>query len=158
MSDIQEKFAASAIEYAEQKVPFRHRGIDRRGCDCTGLLIAIARENGWLKNYKLREYNMQWNLHHGASDQIIEELERFADPIDNGMATVGDIAVMRFGKCPAHCGIIVTKGLVFVHCMKERGKGRLSGGCKKSVLKNSMWSRRWIATYRIDEKKLRCFH
>ena len=116
--------------------------------DCTGLLVAVLQELDYLKGFILRKYPPQWNLHKGASNQVIEEIEKVAFKVPNKEAIIGDVAVMLFGKCPAHCGVIVTEDLVFVHAL------RTNGFVKKSVLKKSMWSSRWMATYRLDEKKL----
>lgn len=140
-------FAETARQWADDRVPYKHRGTDRNGCDCTGLLIGIARELGYLNSYKLRQYGTQWNLHAGAGNQAVEEIEKFADLIDN-KAAIGDIAVMRFGKCPAHCGIIVDcKGLM-VHSLKTNDK------VTYGMLRNSPWSKRWIATYRTNITKI----
>ncbi len=143
------KIAALAIEYADQRVPYRHRGMTRRGCDCTGLPIAICRELGFLREFVLRQYSSDWNLHAGAGNQVVEELGKFGVEIPNRQAAVGDIAVMLFGKCPAHCGIIISPDLIFVHSLKT------NKCCKKSVLKNSVWSSRWVKTFRLIEEKLR---
>lgn len=138
--DIQAAFARLACEWAEASVTYRHRGTTRNGCDCTGLLIGIARELGYLKKYKLRRYAIDWNLHAGAGDYITTELIKFGSAIPNGRAAPGDIAVMTFGKCRAHVGVIVREDLLMVHSLKTNGR------CKYDILKNSMWSRRWIET------------
>ena len=146
---IQERFARLAGEWARAEVPYQHRGMSRQGCDCTGLLIGIARELGYLRDYQLRKYPPDWNLHAGAGNQVIEEICRFAEPIDKSQAGPGDIAVMLFGKCPAHVGLIVDdKGLI-VHALKT------NGCCTYGHLQNSTWSSRWIAAYRLKEEKLK---
>lgn len=142
------EIARLAIEYADAKVPFEHRGTSRNGCDCTGLLIGICRELGYLKDYELRDYPYDWNLHAGASNYVIDELTKYAVEVPRSEAAVGDIAVMRIGKCPAHCGIIVAPGPVIVHSLVT------SKYCRKSVLRNSQWSERWIKTFRFCEAKL----
>lgn len=147
--DVRKEFARLAIEYAELKVPYRHRGTTRRGCDCTGLLIGIARELGFLKNYELRKYPRDWNKHAGAGNQVIEELEKFGRKISKKQATAGDIAVMFFGKCPAHCGVIINDELMMVHALST------NKCCMFGILKLSMWRSRWRETYRLDENKLR---
>lgn len=143
-----EAIARLAREWAAAKVPYQHRGTTRGGCDCTGLVIGIARELGYLADYELRQYPPDWNLHAGAGDQVIEELAKYAGPVDRGRAQPGDIAVMNFGKCPAHCGIIVAP-LLMVHCWRD------GGGCKYGRLASSPWGRRWSHTYRFDREKLR---
>jgi len=140
--------AELAIEYADQRVPYQHRGTSRNGCDCTGLIVAICRELGYLKKFVLRQYREDWNLHAGAGNQVIEELRKFGVEIPKREAGIGDIPVMLFGKCPAHCGIIVARGPVIVHSLKSEHY------CNKSVLKKSMWSARWVTTFRLIEEKL----
>ena len=149
MDELNEIFAAKAIEWAKQKVPYQHRGTTRRGCDCTGLLIGIARELGFLKNYKLRKYPPDWNLHAGAGNQVIEELSKFGHEIPKSQATIGDVAVMAFGKCPAHCGIIVDDKFMMVHSLST------NRSCTIGFLKNSMFAKRWINSFRLDKNKLR---
>lgn len=146
---IQKQFADRAKLWAKLKVTYQHMGTSRNGCDCTGLLIGIAKEFGYLKNYELRKYPPDWNLHAGAGNQIIEELNKFTDKIKKNQVGIGDIAVMAFGKCPAHCGIIVADNMLMVHSLATNKK------CMFSLLKNSMFSKRWVATYRINETKLK---
>ena len=148
LTNLRADFARLAIEWAKAEVPYQHRGTNRQGCDCTGILIGIAREMGFLKNYKLRKYPSDWNLHAGAGNQVIEEISKFGHEINQSQSGIGDIAVMRFGKCPAHCGIIVNENLIMVHCLKTNKR------VKFDILKNSMWSSRWLTTYRPDENKL----
>jgi cell wall-associated NlpC family hydrolase len=142
-----ESFAQVARQWAADKVPYRHRGTTRTGCDCTGLLIGVAQELGFLAGYVLRDYPPDWNLHSGAGLHVIEELERFGDPISKSEAGPGDVAVMYFGRCPAHCGIIVAPHLM-VHCWRD------GLYCRYGMLRNSPWSRRWSASYRFDGEKL----
>jgi cell wall-associated NlpC family hydrolase len=145
--DLGSNIAALAREWAAERVPYLHRGTTRSGCDCTGLILGIAREMGFLLDYKLREYPPDWNLHGGAGNQVIDELKKFADAVAPHEVVAGDIVLMRFGKCPAHCGIIVEPHIM-VHNWRS---GRY---CRFAMLQNSMWSRRWISTYRFNVKRL----
>jgi len=152
METANEQFAHLARQWADAGVPYQHRGTSRNGCDCTGLLIGIAGEMGYLANYKLRQYGPQWNLHAGAGNQVLEEIEKFADPIDIKEAGIGDIAVMKFGRCPAHCGIIVDGKGLMVHALKTNLRVRYG------LLKNSQWSKRFCAAYRINIEKARVYN
>jgi NlpC/P60 family putative phage cell wall peptidase len=140
--------------YAEQArtwlgVPYEHRGVTRGGCDCTGLLIGVARDLGYLKNYRLRKYPVDWNLHGMADNYIAEQLGRFAIEIPNGRAEAGDILIFHFGKCLAHCGILVdAEKMLMIHCYRTSKKVALA------VVRNSHWSQRWAKTYRLDVDKL----
>ena len=142
-----ESVALLATEWAEAKVPYRHRGTTRRGCDCTGLVIGIVQELGFIADYVVREYPADWNLHAGAGQYVIEELDKVADRISKDQAGPGDVPVMNFGNCPAHCGIIVEPFLM-VHCYRD------GLHCKLAVLRKSPWSKRWTHTFRFNYEKL----
>ena len=140
-------FANHALEWANLKVKYRHRGITRRGCDCGGLIIGIAKEMNLLAKYEVRHYPVDWNLHAGACDIIITELEKIADEIPKSQTAKGDIIVMTFGKCISHAGIFIDNNL-FVH-------NTLGDCCRIGRLKQSKWSKRWKKTYRLNENKMR---
>lgn len=148
ITELNKKIADLATEYARLRVRYQHRGTSRNGCDCTGLIIAILQELGHLKDFILRPYKPDWNKHAGADDKIIEELRKVGEQIPNSRASIGDIAVMWMHDHPGHCGIIVAPGPVMVHSLKTEKC------CKKSLLKNSDWSARWRASFRISEEKL----
>ena len=147
---LQTAFAEKAQAWAKENVKYRHRGTTKRGCDCTGLLIGIARELGFLRGYKVRMYPQDWNLHSGASGSfIINELEKFGYEIPNNEIVEGDVVVFRFGKCIAHAGILVNrKSRVFVHSFLTAGK------CQFAILKDSIWSKRWVKSYRLNNEKM----
>lgn len=131
--------------WKDLSVRYEHRGTSRNGCDCTGLVIGILRELGYMKKYKLRIYPPDWNLHAFADNHIVEEVEKVADKIEN--PDIGDLVLFHFGRCIAHIGIIIEDGL-FVHCHRRAGK------CVVSSLYNSHWTKRIIHFYRLNEVKL----
>lgn len=144
---MREKVAQSAKEWIG--VPYQHRGFSRNGCDCTGLLVGIAREFGYLKDYRPRKYQPDWNLHR-HDNHVVEQLKRFGREIPKDQADVGDIIVMYFGRNFSHCGILVDKEkMEMVHCYITIGK------VDYGILRNSKWSKRWVQTYRINENQLR---
>lgn len=126
-------------------VRYQHRGITRKGCDCTGLVIGILQELGYMKNYKLRIYPPDWNLHAFADDHIVKEVEKVADKIVK--PDIGDLVLFYFGKCVAHIGIIIENGL-FIHCHRSSKK------CVVSSLHNSQWTKRISGYYRLNEGRL----
>lgn len=126
-------------------VQYEHRGITRNGCDCTGLIIGTLKEMGYLKNYKLRSYPPDWNLHAKADNYIVEEVKRVADKVMS--PEIGDLVLFHFGRCVAHIGVIIENGL-FVHCHRKSRK------CKPSSLWNSPWTKRISDFYRLNEDKL----
>ena len=149
MKELQEKFIEEARKWADAKVKYRHRGTTKRGCDCTGLVIGIMRSLGYIKKYELRMYPRDWNLHSGAGNYIIEEITKISDEIPNNDIDNGDLVVFRFGKCIAHIGVMVDmSSRLFVHSLFS------AKCCKYSILKNSMWSKRWIKSYRLNNEKM----
>ena len=144
--NLKNEIAELAITWAKLHVPYRHRGLTRKGCDCTGLIIGILRELKLLKEYTLPQYKFDWNLHAGASDIITAQLEKVADIVSKSSVQKGDLVVFRFGKCNAHVGIYIKDNL-FVH---SRAKQK----CKYGCLTNSEWSSRWTKTYRFNETKI----
>ncbi len=144
---LQKAFAQEARNWIDVK--YRHRGTTMRGCDCTGLLIGIARQLGYLRVYDLRNYPKDWNLHAGAGNYICEELERFGYEIPNSDCSDGDIPIFRFGKCLAHAGVIVDMSQrLMVHSFMTAKK------CQYAILRNSIWSKRWMKTYRLSIEKM----
>ncbi len=145
-------FKEEAIKWAEEKVRYVHRGVSKLGCDCTGLIIGVCREIGYLGNYKLRNYSKDWNLHNGAGNYIIEELEKVANEIPKNEITEGDILVFSWGRCLAHVGILVNKNNgKFVHCFVDSKK------CIYGILFNSGFGKRWKKSYRLNVEKMKRF-
>jgi cell wall-associated NlpC family hydrolase len=145
-----QKFRIQLCNIAKQwiGVKYEHCGTTRNGCDCTGLLIGIFKELGYFKDYVLRKYPKDWNLHAKADDYITEEIIKIADEIKQIKSEPGDIVTFYFGKCIAHIGIIIENGL-FVHCHMGSGK------CIVSRLKSSQWTKRIAGFYRIDLKRVK---
>ena len=147
MSDLGIKLAAEAVKFVEAEVPYEHRGTTLFGCDCTGMVIGGMKNLGYFKDYVLREYPKDWNLHSGAGDNIVEELTKFAIKVPKRSAVVGDVIVFTFAKCYAHVGVMIN-GKTFAHCHVNAGK------CQYGSLEPGKWNSRWVATYRFDEAKL----
>jgi cell wall-associated NlpC family hydrolase len=142
---IGERFAQQAVQWLG--VPYQHRGATQGGCDCTGLLIGVAQEMGYLENYELRKYPIDWNLHGMADNYIAEELGQFAVPVANSEIAAGDVLIMHFGRCLAHCGILVNREkMLMVHCWRPS---------RKVVYGIAGQSWKWRQTYRLDESKLK---
>jgi hypothetical protein len=146
--------AEKARQWEALKVPYRHRGVTQRGCDCTGLLLGILlslgyRPNGW----KLRPYSMDWNVHTGAGNYILDELSPVTTKVSLSTALPGDILTFRLvGECVGHVGVLtdnVTTAFVHQHVNAKH--------CKRAILKNSGWGRHLAGVYRFDEQKLAQF-
>jgi cell wall-associated NlpC family hydrolase len=149
--NLQEQIKEKAIEWLGVK--YLHRSMTRLGCDCTGLLIGICQELGYVSKYILREYPPDWNLHSGAGNYIVEELEKVADEIPKSKTKEGDILVFRFAKCLAHTGILVNRNNgKFIHCFVTAKK------CCYGILNGSGFGKRWEKTYRMNPKKMEKFN
>lgn len=152
MNDLQKRFTNKALEWVGLKVPYLHRGVTKLGCDCTGLIIGIARDLGFLGKYELRMYPIDWNIHSGAGNYIIEELIKVADEIPKSSAVEGDILVFRFAKCLAHVGILVNRrNGKFIHSYVDSKK------CCFGILNNSSIGKRWVKSFRLNTDKMRRF-
>lgn len=143
--ELRTRLCSIAKEWKDLGVHYEHRGTSRKGCDCTGLIIGTLQEMGYLKDYKLRNYPRDWNLHAKADNHIVEEVEKIADEIK--VPDVGDLSLFTFGKCVAHIGIVIEHGL-FIHSYMASEK------VKVSSLWNSRWSKRIFGFYRLNEDKL----
>ncbi len=143
--ELREQLCNNVKVWRDLNVKYEHRGMTRKGCDCTGLIIGSLRELGYLKNYKLRKYPIDWNLHAKADNYIVEEISKVADEITR--PNIGDLVLFYFGRCVAHVGVLIEDGL-FIHCHMKSRK------CKASKLWNSQWTKRIVGFYRLDENKL----
>ncbi len=143
-NNLRTQFALKAITWLN--VPYQHRGITRNGCDCTGLIIGAAQEVGLLKDYKLRKYPIDWNIHQ-VDNHIEQQLKIYGFEVPNNKIENGDIVLMHFGRNISHCGIMVNvKKMMMIHCYRTVKKVTFG------ILRNSKWSARWQKTYRLNEK------
>lgn len=149
MSDVLRMRLCNIVkEWQKLGVVYEHRGITRKGCDCTGLVIGVLKEMGYLKIYKLRNYPPDWNLHAKADNFIVEELSKVAYVIET--PSIGDLVLFYLGKCVAHVGVVIENSL-FIHCHRNSKK------CVISNLWNSEWTKRIFCFYRLDECRLNGF-
>jgi len=145
--DLNEQIIQEAKTWLD--VPYVHRGTTKRGCDCTGLVLGVLQNLGY-KNYKLRKYPQDWNLHAMADDFIIEEIKKVSKRVPNSSAKPGDILVFCWGKCESHVGILL-KSLLFIHSMA-------GSVCRISSLKRKAHFSRWTKTFRLNEIILESRH
>ena len=145
MRNVGEQFALEIEKWEEVK--YQHRGSTLQGCDCTGLIIGAIRNLGYMKDYALRIYQPDWNLHNGAGDYIVKELLLVCDEITKSEVRRGDIIVFQVAKCIDHVGVVIRDSL-FIHQFVKAGK------VKYGKLKDSQWSRRWKRVFRLNENKL----
>ena len=145
MMGLNERIVEEAIKW--KGVKYQHRSTTKQGCDCTGLVVGVMQALGYMKNYEMRNYPSDWNLHSMADNYILEEIKRFADRVVDMKS--GDIILFRFGKCIAHAGILLENRL-FIHNHKNAGKCNLS-----SLSGANKWARRFVGAYRFNIDKLK---
>lgn len=146
MTELTEKFILEAANWV--RIPYLHRGMTKRGVDCTGLIIAIFHELGFLENYQLRQYPIDWNLHGGAGEYIETEIVKVADEIPKHETQPGDLILLQFGRCLSHCAIVMPGGLM-LHAFQTAGK------VTYDLLRGPKWVKRWAKTFRLNESKVR---
>jgi len=144
-----QKFITEIEFWAELRVPYRHLGTTRRGCDCSGFIVGVLQELGYAKNYRLRKCLPDWNLHKESENYVMEEIGYFADEVQLSDIQTGDILIMRFGRSLSHIGVLVDSvSKMFVHVYS-------TAGCvRKSTLINSPWTKRLEKVYRLNEQKI----
>jgi len=145
--EIGERIAREALNWIG--VPYQHRAMTKNGCDCTGLILGVLKTLGYLGNYKVREYPIDWNLHGMADDHIRDELLKVTNEISGSEKLLkGDILLFWFGRCVSHIGIYIGDRQ-FVHSWRNAKK------CKIAPLMNKNgWASRFDSAYRFDSKKL----
>jgi cell wall-associated NlpC family hydrolase len=153
MENLNLQIAERAELFVKSKVPYQHRGMSFFGCDCTGLLVAILRQLGFLQDFTMPNYDRDWNLHIDNADLplMTNFFGKTADSIPKNEKTTGDILVFGFGRCQrAHTGVYLRDNL-FAHCFVTAGR------CVYGTLQNSQWGKRWTNTYRMNSNKLRAY-
>ena len=98
------------------RVPFVHQGRSRFGCDCAGLIIGIAREQGILP----RTYSDVRDYGRAPQRALQAHLEQWCERTAG--ARVGVIALIHWPneKIASHCGLIT--GATIIHCYGRIGR------------------------------------
>ena len=93
-------------------VPFKHRGRNRRGLDCAGLVWCAYAEAGVI-HPDLKKYGRE--PHQNGMMRVV--VEALGEPV-RGKPEVGDVLVLRFEIEPHHMAIVGTDphyGLSMIH-------------------------------------------
>ncbi len=143
--DLNKRIVEEAIKW--KGVKYQHRATTKQGCDCTGFIVGVMQALGYMRDYKMRNYPSDWNLHSMADNYILEEIVKFADRVVDMRS--GDIILFRLGKCVAHAGLLLKEKL-FIHNHKCAGKCNLS-----SLRGANKWVERFVGAYRFNIDKLK---
>jgi len=151
---INNQIAATAEVWADLKVPYVHRGFSRNGCDCSGLLVGVLQELGFVRDFEMPIYPIDWLLHDSNPNHLTTILPQYSEEV-KGPIIRGDILLFRFAKVISHLAIFVG-GNIMVHSQMGCPVSRdacLLGPRSKRV---SGWSSRFVSSWRISLDKLTC--
>ena len=81
-------------------VPWRHQGRSRRGLDCAGLVVMVARDLG-LSDYDTTSYRR-----HARGQAFVEHFRENMDPAPVSGMRPGDVLVFADGTYPCHGAIV----------------------------------------------------
>ena len=112
-------------------VPFKHRGRNRSGVDCAGLVVVVARECG----IKIKDFNGYGEI--PKLSHILPNIELNAAKILTKDARAGDILLTVVDGRPQHLAIHC--GELVIHCNSKRNK---VVECRYKAIKpliNSAW-------------------
>jgi len=140
------RIAEEAGKWVMEKVPFRHRGTSKFGCDCTGFIIGVMQSLGYLKDYKLPFYSYDWCVHKDE-ENILAEIIKYGDEISVKQIRPGDVVLFQFGRAVSHAGIYVSGG-IFAHNSSDAQK------CSFAMLHNSLWEQRLRKAFRFSYDKV----
>jgi len=76
--------------------PYKHQGRSRRGCDCVGLPLALARELG----IEVEDYRRYGRL--PVSAMLVEKCRAYCTEIPRHHFAPGDLVLMTWGKDRDH--------------------------------------------------------
>lgn len=101
--------------------PFHHAArVKGAGVDCANLLVAVFAATGLIPDLALEHYPQDWHMHRDEP-RFMDMLSLYADPVPDGEAQPGDIAMFRYGRHAAH-GAIVVGWPVVIHAWRDAGK------------------------------------
>lgn len=105
------------------KTPWHHEArLKGAGVDCAQFLLAVYSEAGLIASYKPEHYSADWFLHRD-DPLFLAEIAKHCVQVPEG--AIGDIAMFKFGRHPAHGAIVLGNNLV-IHAYKPEGQVTIS--------------------------------
>jgi cell wall-associated NlpC family hydrolase len=105
--------------------PFRHRGRNKNGIDCIGLLLYVSERTGLLENMNLPNYYTGLNYDRrpatkGIDSQwLMRELSITGKRIQKSSVQMGDIVYCRNDKW-VHVGIVTPEKMIHAYAFPHR--------------------------------------
>lgn len=139
-----------------------HMGRGPAAVDCIGLVIAVYRELGLVKeDVETDDYTMDW-WEHQDTNIVFEEFKKKFKLLEVKQTLyAGDIICIRFGRAEeAHVGVLGVDNQLY-HSIGGLG---VVASCLDEPYKGSSWKNRISKVYRLDEKtqikrkKRKCSH
>ncbi len=131
-----EKIAAlSVVANAWRGTPFMpNAAVKGAGVSCQKLVAAIYIETGvWPADKHIPEGPMDWSHAHKESlvEKFMAEQTEFVLVPPAQSPAPGDMLGIQIGGCIHHCGLLLTVGGRFIHCMRD-GLG-VQVGCTRDA-------------------------
>ena len=99
-------------------VPWRHQGRGRRGLDCAGLIVRVARDLG------LSDYDATGYRRHAQGQSFVEHFRRNMDQLPVPNMRPGDVLVFADAAYPCHAAIVAEKygrpSIVHAHATRRK--------------------------------------
>lgn len=133
-------------------VPWRHRGRDRSGIDCVGIIILPFLAAGWVPRHPDDVHNLDYP-HRAVNDHVLDTLRGEGDAVPLNALQPGDVAAFLFDgdEFAQHVGLITARRgdgtLYLLHADSEKG----------SVVEHRLsweWRKCLVAAFRLGEFSL----
>jgi len=101
-------------------VPYRHQGRNRLGVDCSGPLVAIAKDIGIEGVTDVLTYSR-----HPVTFALKQQMDKVLIPIDPREIQPGDVCLFKMVQIPQHVAIVGDYkygGLSLIHCYQKVGR------------------------------------
>lgn len=99
-------------------VPWRHQGRSRRGVDCVGLVVCVARELG----HEPEDFTAY--ARHADTFDFAERFRRALREVPVAEAQPGDVLVFAERAFPCHCAVLSRRHgvphLIHAHALRRR--------------------------------------
>lgn len=121
-----------------ENTPYHHQaGIKGVGVDCAYLIGHVAKECGFIPEFKIEPYSIEWHWH-SREEKMCEIVESFgAKSIEIEDIMPGDILAFQYGRVCSHLGIYLGENR-FIHANIKIGRvnvNTLAGDFKERLRK-----------------------